>query len=72
MSTTEITRRLLQGSARARTRYVGIYYLLTILTGAFVLSFHGRSAFAADIVVSAFYITLTAFFYGVSKSANKR
>lgn len=72
MSTAEITRRLMEGSARTRTRYVGIYYLLTIFTGAFVLFFHGRLAFAADLVVSAFYITLTAFFYGVSKPANKR
>jgi hypothetical protein len=72
MSTAEITRRPTEESARTRTKYVGIYYLLTIFTGAFVLSFHGRLAFAADFVVSAFYITLTAFFYGMSKPAQKR
>lgn len=72
MSTSEITRRPSAGSPRTRAKYVGMYYLLTILTGAFVLFFHGRLAFTADLVVSAFYITLTAFFYGVSKPANNR
>jgi len=43
------------------------YYLLTILTGAFVLFFHGQLAFAADLVVSVVYIGITALFYVLSK-----
>ncbi len=50
-----------------RYKFVGVYYLLTILTGAFVLFFHGRLAFAADLTVSVFYIGITAFFYVLSR-----
>jgi len=67
MSTAEIARRIAQGSPRLRSRLVMFYYLLTILTGAFVLFFHGQLAFAADVVVSVFYIGITAVFYVLSK-----
>ena len=71
MSTVEITRRLAEGSPRIRSRFIGAYYLLTIMTGAFVLFFHGRLAFAADFILGVFYLVATAFLYGMSRSANK-
>lgn len=71
MSTAEITKRITEASPRMRSRFVGIYYLLTIVTGVFVLFFHGRLAFAADIVVGILYLAVTAFLYGVTANKNK-
>jgi hypothetical protein len=71
MSTGEVTKRIPQVPPRAISRFIGAYYLLTILTGAFVLLFHGRLAFAVDVVVAAFYFAVTAFLYGLSVSSNR-
>jgi hypothetical protein len=71
MSTAEIAKRITQASPRVRSRFIGIYYLLTIVTGIFVLYFHGRLAFAADLVVGILYLAVTAFLYGATASANK-
>jgi hypothetical protein len=49
MSTAEMMHQIVDGLLRHRSQVVVAYYLLTILTGAFVLSFHGR-AFAADLL----------------------
>jgi hypothetical protein len=68
MSTVDITKRIPEGSTRVGSRFVGAYYLLAILTGAFVLFFHGRLAFAVDVVVGAFYLAVTALLYGLSVS----
>jgi hypothetical protein len=70
MSTADITKRIPEASPRVGSRFIGAYYLLAILTGAFVLFFHGRMAFAVDLLVGAFYLAVTAFFYGLS-AANK-
>ena len=67
MSTIELTKRIEGASPCLTAKLVGMYYVLTILTGAFILSFHGRLAFAADLVVAVFYIAVTAFFYVLSK-----
>jgi len=48
-------------------RLVALYYVLTIALGAFVLLFHGRLAFAADLAAAVFYLAMTAFFYDFSK-----
>jgi hypothetical protein len=72
MSAAEMMGRIVEEAPRHRTKMVGVYYLLTILTGAFVLFFHGRLAFAADLIVSAFYIAVTAFFYDLSRRVNRR
>ena len=68
MSTVEITKHIAEEPPRTSSRFVAAYYLLTILTGAFVLSFHGRLAFAVDLFVGIFYLVVTAFLYGVSTS----
>ena len=69
-----MTERLARTATRHRGRFVGIYYLLTILMGLFVLFFRGRMAPAADLIATASFLALTAFFYDLSKSApeNKR
>jgi len=56
-----------QHSTNSNGRFVALYYVLTIALGAFVLLFHGRLAFAADLVAVAFYLAMTAFFYDFSK-----
>jgi multisubunit Na+/H+ antiporter MnhF subunit len=65
MSATPMMQRISE-APRVKDRLVGIYYLLTILTGVFVLFFRGRSAFAVDLIVGISYIAITAFFYVVS------
>lgn len=65
MSTAEITKRITHGSPRGQDFLIGFYYLLTVLTGIFVLFFHGRLAFAVDLSVSAFYIAVTALVHGL-------
>ena len=71
MSTAALSKQLSESRPRVDSRIIGAYYLLTILTGAFVLVFHGRLAFAADLLIGVFYLVVTAFLYGVSASGNK-
>jgi hypothetical protein len=72
MSTVALSKQISDSKPRVGSRIIGAYYLLTILTGAFVLAFQGRLAFAADVLVGVFYLVVTAFLYGLSASANKR
>jgi hypothetical protein len=71
MSTFEITKQLAEKPARSTSKFVAAYYLLTIVTGAFLLFFDGRLAFAVDLFVGVFYLVVTAFLYGVSASDDK-
>jgi len=59
--------RIAGGLPRHRARFVFAYYLLTMLTGAFVLFFHGRLAFTADLIATVFYIAVTTLFYELSR-----
>jgi hypothetical protein len=72
MSTAEIRKRIAEPSPRLRSQFVGGYYLLTIVLGAFVLLFHGRLAFAADLIASVLYIASTIFLHELSKQPNPR
>lgn len=71
MSTTALTKQISESRPRVGSRVIAAYYLFTILTGAFVLLFHSRLAFAVDLMVGTFYLVATAFLYGLSASANK-
>ena len=71
MNTVEISKHTAERPARSTSRFVGAYYLLTILTGAFLLLVHGRLAFVVDLLVGVFYLVVTAFLYGVSASRDK-
>lgn len=71
MSTVQMTKRIAERTPRVRSRFIGSYYLLTILTGAFVVSFHGRLAFVVDVAVAVAYLAITALLYASSASANK-
>lgn len=69
MSTAAVTKQISGSKSRVGSRIIGAYYLLTILTGAFVLVFSGRLAFAVDLLVGILYLVVTAFLYALS--ANK-
>ena len=58
--------------SRSCTKLVAIYYLLTILTGAFLLLFHGKAAFATDLIASVCYIAVTAVFYEFSQARERK
>ena len=64
--------RIREAQSRRRTKFVAIYYLLTIFTGAFLLFFPGKAGFAADVIASACYIGVTAVFYELSKPVSGR
>jgi len=70
MNTNEFER-IREASAR-RSKSVAIYYLVTILMGAFLLLFHGRAAFSTALIVSVCYIAVTAVFYESSKPLSGR
>jgi hypothetical protein len=72
MSAAEITKRIAPSQPRLRSTIIGVYYLFTISTGAFIVFFHGRVAVLADLAVGIFYLTVTAFLYGLTGSANSR
>jgi hypothetical protein len=59
--------RISAASPRLRGKFVAVYYLLTIMTGAFILFFHGRLAFAADVLVAIFYLLVTAVLYAAEQ-----
>ena len=71
MSAINITKQI-TASPRLMTRFVAVYYLLTILTGTFVLFFHSGRALAADLILGGFYLSLTIVLYAWSKPANER
>ena len=71
MSTAALSKPITDNKPRIGSRIIGAYYLLTILTGAFVLVFQGRLAFAVDLLVGLFYLVVTAFLYGMSASGNR-
>jgi hypothetical protein len=71
MSNAEMMERIAKTAPRFKARFVFSYYLLTILTGAFLLFFHGRLAFVADLIASVCYLAVTALFYDLSKPVNR-
>ncbi|HTS07154.1 MAG TPA: hypothetical protein VMP68_16355 [Candidatus Eisenbacteria bacterium] len=56
-----------QDSTSPTSRLVSVYYIVTIVLGAFVLFFHGRLAFTVDLIAVVFYLAMTALFYDASK-----
>ena len=71
MNTTELER-IADASSHRRRKFVAIYYLLTILTGALLLLFHGTAAFMTDLIASLCYIGVTAVFYELSKPVSEK
>ncbi len=66
MNTAEI-KRIVEASPRFKARIVGVFYLVTILTGGIVLFVHGRLGLIVDFIAAACYIAVTALFYHISQ-----
>ena len=60
-------KRIVEASPRFKARIVGVFYLVTILTGGIVLFVHGRLGLIVDFIAAACYIAVTALFYRVSQ-----
>jgi hypothetical protein len=67
MSTAEMKQRIAEGSPRFKSGIVGVFYLITILTGGVVLFVHGRLGLVVDLIATACFIAATALFYDVSR-----
>ena len=59
--------RISAASPQLRAKFVAVYYLLAVMTGAFILLFHGRLAFATDVLVAIFYLLVTAALYAAEQ-----
>ena len=67
MSTSEMKERMAEVSPRFKTRMVGVFYLITILTGGVVLFVHGRLGLLIDLIAAVCYIAVTALFYELNR-----
>ncbi len=66
MNTAEM-KRIVEASPRFKARIVGVFYLVTILTGGIVLFVHGSLGLIVDFIAAACYIAVTALFYHLSQ-----
>ncbi len=66
MNTAEM-KRIVEASPRFKARIVGVFYLVTILTGGIVLFVHGRLGLIVDFIAAACYMAVTALFYHISQ-----
>jgi hypothetical protein len=58
-------------SPRTKARIAGLFYLLTILTGALALTGNGSARSAMLLVSSTCYIAVTVLFYGLFRPVNR-
>jgi len=66
MNTAEM-KRIVEASPRFKAGIVGVFYLVTILTGGIVLFVHGSWGLIVDFIAAACYIAVTALFYHLSQ-----
>ena len=71
MTNTNMIERIAETAPRLRSKFVAGYYLLTILTSVFILFFHGRVPFVADLVAAGFYLLATILLYDLSQPKPK-
>lgn len=69
MNTTLTTKTVTEAQSRLKSRMVGIFYLLTFLTGGFFFFLGGRLGFVINLAASVSYIAATVLFYTLSKGA---
>lgn len=58
-------------SPKRKARLAGLFWLLTILTGAFALCIGGRSGPAVNLISTACYLAATVLVYGLLKPVNR-
>jgi hypothetical protein len=66
-----MTEQTAEQSARTKARIAGVFYLLTILTGAFALVVNGTSRTAMLLGSTGCYIAVTALFYGLFRPVSR-
>jgi hypothetical protein len=75
VTTAGMTERIAEVSPRFKARIAGVFYLLTILMGAFAMVFAGRKLFvygdAANLIATACYTAVTPLFYDMFKPVNR-
>lgn len=59
-------------SPLVQARLAGVFWLLTILTGAFALFVGGRSGPAVNLISTGCYLAATVLVYGLLKPVNRR
>jgi hypothetical protein len=69
MNSALINQPTLEASPRSKGKIAGAFYLLTILTGVGVLVLGDRLGFVIDVIAAAFYVSLTALFYALTRGA---
>jgi hypothetical protein len=67
MSPGELKEQIAEASPHFKARLTGVFYLVTIVMGGIVLFVHGRLGLVVDLIATACYIAVTAFFYDVSR-----
>jgi hypothetical protein len=67
MSTTEVKQRIAEASPRFKARITAIFYLVTILAGGLVLTFHGKLGLGFDLITAVCYVAVTALFHELSR-----
>jgi len=64
---TPMNGRIAESSPRFKAGITGVFYLVTILMGGVVLFVQGRLGLVVDLIATACYIAVTAFFYRLSR-----
>jgi hypothetical protein len=67
MTTTGMKKRIADASPRFKAKITAVFYLVTILAGGAVLSFHGTLGLGFDLITAVCYIAVTALFYELSR-----
>lgn len=67
MSTSEVKQRMAEASPRFKARITAVFYLVIILAGGAVLSFHEKLGVGFDLITAVCYIAVTALFYELSR-----
>jgi len=67
MDTTKAKEQMAEASQRFKAGVTGVFYLVTILTGAVVLFAPGRLGLVFDLIACVCYIAVTALFYELTR-----
>jgi hypothetical protein len=71
MRAAKVMERITNASPHFKARLAGVFYLLTILTGALALFVRGRFVAPVGLIATACYIAVTALFYDIFKQVNR-
>jgi hypothetical protein len=72
MNTSALKGRMAETSPHFNSGITGIFYLITVMTGAAVLLAQGSLGLVFDLIAAVFYIAVTALFYRLSRTRDSR